>query len=141
MVYATADDFKSIYNVSLDEDETNRVTKLIELASSLLRSEAKKRKKDLDEMISGDADLLTVAKIVVCASVQRVLKKSYDNAGSLSGFGDMQQVSQSALGYSVSGTFFNPGDDIYFLNNELKRLGLLKQSISAFEIFDVGGDS
>jgi hypothetical protein len=49
----------------------------------------------------------------------------------------MSQVSQSALGYSVSGTFLNPQGGMFFYDNELKRIGLTKrQKLGRIEFYD-----
>lgn len=124
--YATTNDYASIYGVTLSQAETTRVGNLLDLASSILNVELNKRGKST-EYITDDEDLSNVAKLVVCSSVHRVMKKA-EEAG-----GDITQFSQSALGYSVSGTYLNPGDDLYFLENELKRLGLKRQKIGVIE--------
>ena len=85
--------------------------------------------KDLDALVAADEDLANVAKSVTVAAVVRILSTSTD-----SNYGPMTQMSQSALGYSVSGTFSNLGDELYFLNNELKRLDLKGQRIGVKDI-------
>ena len=131
MEYATAQDFIDIYGVTLETAEIERVTTLITLASALLRKEAKRRGSDLDEMVTNDSDTAETAKIVICAAVQRVVKKDF---GSAMG-GDVSQFTQSAMGYSLSGTYLNPGDDLYFLSNELKRLGLKRQKLRWINLY------
>ena len=51
------------------------------------------------------------------------------------------QASQSGLGYSVSATYLNAGQSLYYLKNELKQLGLLKQRYGAMEVYDLGADA
>ena len=48
----------------------------------------------------------------------------------------MTQESQSALGYSWSGTYFNAGGGLFVKNSELKRLGLRRQKIEVIEPYD-----
>lgn len=131
MDYATINDLESVYR-TLNEEEKSKAEKLIGLASSLLRVQAKKVHKNLDEMIEEDADIREVARLVVIASVTRVLSKRTNQSGFE---GPVTQYSESALGYSVSGSFLNPGEDIYFLNNELKRLGLKRQRYGVMDLY------
>ena len=126
MAYATVNDYEAIYGISLSASDSDRVETLLDSASSMLNVELKKRGKTAS-YINDDEDLTEVAKLVVCASVNRIMKKN-SSAGA-----DLSQYSQSALGYTVSGTFLNPGDDLYFLTNELKRLGLKRQRIGVIE--------
>ena len=128
MSYATVDEYEGIYGVSLSLSDAERVENLLGAASAMLNVELKKRGKT-PSYITDDDDLTEVAKLVVCASVNRIMKKN-SSAGA-----DLSQYSQSALGYTVSGTFLNPGDDLYFLTNELKRLGLKRQRIGVVELY------
>lgn len=123
---ATVDEYEAVYNVHLSDTEKARVKTLLEYSSALLRVEASNRGYNLDFIISRDGAKKTVAKMVVLASVKRAMHTSEVTEAPL------EQFSQSALGYTVSGTYLNPGDDIYFLNNELKRLGITKKSQGFF---------
>jgi len=125
--YCTVDDIIAVYR-ALTADEEARADTLIPIASSMLRMEAKKVGKDLDAMIAADEDVGEVAKMVTISAITRVLGKS-DTQGAMS------QMSESALGYTVSGTFVNPGEDLYFLNNELKRLGLKRQRWGVIDLY------
>lgn len=126
MAYATPDDYEGIYGVNLSLSDSERVENLLNAASSMLNVELKKRGKTAS-YITDDEDIAEVARLVCCAAVNRIMKKASDTGG------DLSQFSQSALGYTVSGTYLNPGDDLYFLNNELKRLGLKRQLIGVIE--------
>lgn len=123
---ATVEEYESIYSVHLSETEKERVETLLMYASSLLRVEASNRGYNLDMILLKDESKKYVAKMVVLASVKRAMHTNEMTEAPL------EQFSQSALGYTVSGTYLNPGDDIYFLNNELKRLGLTKKSQGFF---------
>ena len=131
--YAVIEDIELLYR-TLSDEEKSKVNELLTVSSSMLRLEAKKRGYDLDTLISEDEDYSNVVKLVVCESVIRALRSctSSDNS-TMSPL--LSQYSQSALGYSVSGTFLNPGDELYFLKNELKRLGLLKQRYGVIEFY------
>ncbi len=129
-IYASVEDYEKIYNTALNNDQHKRLLMLIELASSLLREEANKRNMNLGAVISSSDDKANVAKMVVLACVHRVMSKDDDQDMPL------EQFSQSALGYTFSGTYVNPGDDLYYLRNELKRMGIIKQRYGAMEIYE-----
>lgn len=124
---ATVEEYEEVYNVHLSESEKERVETLLMYASALLRVEASNRGYNLDLIMLKDGAKRTVAKMVVLASVKRAMHTNEVTEAPL------EQFSQSAMGYTVSGTYLNPGDDIYFLNNELKRLGIKKKA-QAFTI-------
>lgn len=117
-----------MYNAEIDDNKKERLIMLLDLASSLLREEARERGHNLDRMIERSPDKANVAKLVVLSSVRRVMSKEEEDSLNL------QQFSQSAMGYTISGTYFNPGDDLYFLKNELSRLGLNKQKVTSISL-------
>ena len=119
---ATIEEYEEVYSVHLSDTEKSRVETLLIYASALLRTEASNRGYNLDLIILKDGAKRAVAKMVVLASVKRAMHTNEMTEAPL------EQFSQSALGYTVSGTYLNPGDDIYFLNNELKRLGIKKKA-------------
>ena len=129
-IYASVEDYEKVYNTALNNDQHKRLLMLIGLASSLLREEANKRNMNLSAVISSSDDKANVAKMVVLACVHRVMSKDDDQDMPL------EQFSQSALGYTFSGTYVNPGDDLYYLRNELKRMGIIKQRYGAMEIYE-----
>lgn len=121
-ILATVEEYEEVYSVHLSDTEKAHVETLLIYASALLRVEASNRGYNLDLIILKDEAKRTVAKMVVLASVKRAMHTNEVTEAPL------EQFSQSALGYTVSGTYLNPGDDIYFLNNELKRLGIKKKA-------------
>ena len=123
---ATVEEYEEVYSVHLSDTDKKRVKTLLMYASSLLRVEASNRGYNLDIIILKDEAKKYVAKMVVLASVKRAMHTNEVTEAPL------EQFSQSAMGYTVSGTYLNPGDDIYFLNNELKRLGIAKKSQGFF---------
>lgn len=128
--YATVDEV-ALLGRPLTASEIEKTEQLITVSSALLRAEASKRGCDLDAMISANEDLGLIAKSVVVAAVVRALNASGETSPAAI------QASQSALGYSASMTFQNPGQSLYFLRNELKQLGLLRQRFGAVEVFGV----
>lgn len=127
MDYATIDDVGVLWR-NMTNEELKRARALIPVVCSSLRIEAKKRGKDLDQMVSQDPDLLTVAKSVTVDVVARTMMTSTDKE-------PMSQFSESALGYSASGTFLVPGGGLFIKNSELVRLGIKnKQKIRTIDM-------
>lgn len=112
----------------LQADEVEKANSLIETVISDLNVKAKKVDMDLDEL-SKDNDYHNVLKSVVCDIVGRALMTSTDQE-------PMVQSSESALGYSWSGTFLVPGGGLFIKKDELKRLGLLKQRYGVIDFYE-----
>lgn len=125
--YATVEDMNTLWR-PLTQDETTRAEALLPIVSDILRQEAIMSGQDLDEMMSSGQVLDTVAKAVTVDVTARVLLTGTDSE-------PMTQESQSAMGYSWSGTYFNAGGGIFVKNSELKRLGLKKQKAGVCEIY------
>ena len=117
--YATVTDIVTLWR-PLTTDETTRAEALIPIVCDSLRYEAEKVGKDLDEMVEGNSVIASVAKSVTVDVVARVLMTSTDQEPAT-------QFSQSALGYSVSGTYLVPGGGLFIKKSELARLGLRGQ--------------
>lgn len=112
----------------LQAEEVERANSLIETVISDLKVKAKKADMNLDEL-SKDKDYHNVLKSVVCDIVGRALMTSTDQE-------PMVQSSESALGYSWSGTFLVPGGGLFIKKDELKRLGLLKQRYGVIDFYE-----
>lgn len=117
--YATVADVSTLWR-PLTTDEMSRANALIPVVCDSLRYEAEKVGKDLDEMVANSGVLATVAKSVTVDVVARTLMTSTDQEPAT-------QFSQSALGYSVSGTYLVPGGGLFIKKSELARLGLKRQ--------------
>lgn len=125
--FATIDDIKSLWR-NLTPDEEKRAETLLGVVSASLRAEADRVGKDLDQMIKDKEFLREVAKSVTVDVVARTLMTSTDTE-------PMTQMSQSALGYSVSGTYLVPGGGLFIKKSELARLGLKRQRMGAIEFY------
>lgn len=121
--FATVNDIETLWR-TLSSSEQSRAAALLPLVSDELRVLAKNVNKDLDEMAAADEAYQSVLKIVTVDVTVRVLRQSTDGDA-------MTQESQSALGYSWSGTYAVAGGGIAnaILNNDLKKLGLRTQQI------------
>lgn len=129
--FATIADLQLLWR-PLRTDEIPKAEAVLTEVSESLRYEAIKAGKDLDEMIETTPSLEMVAKSVTCDVTSRKLRSSTDTE-------PMSQMSQSAGGYSVSGTFLVPGGGLYIKKSELARLGLRNQKVGVREFY-IGND-
>ncbi len=125
--FATIQDIIDLWR-PLTAQEQERAEKLIRIVSDSLRSESHKVGKNLDSMLKADEALCSVAKSVTVDVVARTLMTSTDSE-------PMEQMSQSALGYSVSGTFLVPGGGLFIKKSELARLGLRRQKYGVIDFY------
>ena len=126
--YATVNDVIQRYK-DLTYNEQRKAEAMLSDVSCALRVEAKKVGKDLDEMAK-DEDYAQVLKTVTCDVVIRRLEQ--DSIGKAS---TLSQESQSALGYSWSGTYVNTGGGLFIKKSELDRLGLRPKKIGMCNIY------
>lgn len=125
--FATVDDLTLLWR-TMTAEEQGRAEALLGVVSASLRVEADKVGKDLDAMISADKNLAEVAKSVTVDVVARTLMTSTSQE-------PMSQMSQSAGGYSVSGTFLVPGGGLFIKKSELARLGLRRQRYGVIDFY------
>lgn len=135
-VYATVQDIQELVR-PLTASETEKAESLLPIASAKLRLAAGNHGCNIDCMIAENDDYGLSIKEIVCKAVVRAL----DSSASSGAGGIASQESQTALGYTASVTYINAGQQLYFLRNELKDLGILRQRVSAFEVYDLGGGS
>lgn len=128
MAYATIDDLTSLWR-PMTPEETARAKKLIPLVEASLRAEAAKVGKCLDYMLIQVPDLAEVAKSVVVDVVARTLMTATNRE-------PMSQFTESAGGYSASGTFLVPGGGLFIKKSELARLGLRRQRYGVINFYD-----
>lgn len=121
--FATVEDIQNLWR-PLTADEQTRARYILPLVSDELRVLAGNVDKDLDQMAADDEAYASVLKIVTVDVTCRVLRQSTDGDA-------MTQESQSALGYTWSGTYAVAGGGIAnaILKSDLKKLGLYKQQM------------
>lgn len=127
MAYATVNDVIALFR-ALTPEEQQRVTSLLPIVEDELRQRAHDVGKDLDAMIDNGDVLPNVVKSVVVDVVARALMTPTNEA-------PMSQYSESALGYTFSGTFLVPGGGLFVKKSELERLGLRRQRIGVIELY------
>lgn len=125
--FASIDDVTRLFR-PLTPDEIEKATALLAVVSDSLRQEAKKVGKDIDIMLTEGVLLENVLKSVVVDVIGRTLNTSTSAE-------PMSQVSQSALGYSVSGTYLVPGGGLFIKRSELARLGLRRQRYGVIDFY------
>ena len=125
--FATLEDIENLWR-DMSENEKERAKPLLAVVSDSLRGEADKVGKDLDKMIEEKPYLKNVAMSVTVDIVARTLMTSTNSE-------PMTQMSQSALGYSTSGTFLVPGGGIFIKKTELSRLGIRRQRCGVIELY------
>ena len=126
--FATLDDLTKLWR-PMTPEEKERAEELLPVVSNRLRIEAKRVGKDIDQMIAESEAYKDVVKSVTVDIVSRTLMTPTNKE-------PMTQYSQSALGYSVQGTFLNPGGGIFIKREELRALGLRQQRYGVMEIYE-----
>lgn len=119
--FATINDVIELFR-PLTPAETTKATALLPIVSDSLRVEARNAGKDLDAMIADDPTdaYKNVVKSVTVDVVARMIMTPTNEAPTT-------QFSQSALGYSVSGSYLVPGGGLFIKKSELARIGLRRQ--------------
>lgn len=126
--FATVTDYLNLTGQTLTAEQQERVTLLLSVASDRLRQLALNSGSDLDLAIDLGKVLPNVVKSITVDIVARTMSTPTDEA-------PVTQYSQSALGYTVSGTYLNAGGGIYIKQSELKALGLSKQRYGFIELY------
>lgn len=128
--FATVTDITTLWR-PLTATETTRAEALLPLVSDEIRVIAKSVGKDVDLMIQESEPYASVVKVVTVDVVSRILRQSTEGDA-------MTQESQSALGYSWSGTYAVPGGGIAnaIMKNDLRKLGLLQQQMDSVFLWE-----
>lgn len=125
--FATIENVETMWR-ELKQDEVARATALLDVISNALRLEARNVGKDLDKMVASDEVYASVACSVTVDVIARTLMTSTDQE-------PMTQMTQSALGYSYSGSYLVPGGGMFIKNSELSRLGLKRQRYGVIDFY------
>lgn len=125
--FATVEDLATLWR-PLKSDERDRAEELLTIVSDSLREEALKVGKDLDQMVAERPTFTSVVKSVTVDVVARTLMTSTTQE-------PMTQMTESALGYSWSGSYLIPGGGLFIKNSELARLGLRRQRYGVIDFY------
>lgn len=128
--FATLQDVITLTGADYTSAEQDRISALLPDVSDLIRSEGRRAGVDVDAGVEADSSYASVVKLVTVDVVARVMRQSTDGE-------PLSQESQSALGYSWSGTYAIPGGGIAMslMNNERKLLGFRQQAIKAVKLW------
>lgn len=126
--FASITDLEKLWR-SLKPTEMERAEALLEIVSNSLRFEGEKVGKDLDKQAESSKVFASVLKSVTVDVVARTLMTSTDQE-------PMTQMTESALGYSYSGSFLVPGGGLFIKESELKRLGLKRQRYGVIDFYE-----
>ena len=128
--YATLNEVITLSGATYTQVEQERIEALLPLVSDMIRNEGTNYGKDVDAEIAESEAYASVVKLVTVDVVVRTMRQSTE--------GDPQtQFSQSALGYSVSGTYAIPGGGIgqSLMENDKKRLGFKRQQFGSITLW------
>lgn len=128
-VYAQVSDLMAVGR-ALTNQQSEAAAALLAQASARLRLAGRKYGRDIDALIAEDEDYGLAVKAVVVQAVCRAL----DNIGSGS---NVQQGTESIGAWSMSMTYLNAGQSLYFLRSELKELGLTRQRYGLLDVLGV----
>lgn len=128
--FAALSDVQTLTGMTYSEAEQGRINALLPMVSDTLCWEAERVGQNLQQMIYENDALASVAKMVTVDIVVRVLRQSQEGE-------PMSQESQSALGYTWSGTYAVPGGGISgaIMRNDLKRLGIKRQRYGVIDLW------
>lgn len=130
--FATVENIVILGGKTLSENETTRAEALLPVVSNLLRTEAAKYGRDLDEAAAASAAYADTLRMVTVDVTIRALRQTTSGV-------PVSQESQTALGYTWQGTYTVPGGGVAgcIMNNDLKRLGLMRQRYGAVDIYGI----
>ena len=128
--YATIEEVVALSGGSYSEAERERIKALLPLVSDVIRVEGEKVGKNVDKMIFEDQAYESVVKLVTVDVIVRIMRQATTGE-------PMSQMSQSALGYSVSGTYAIPGGGmaISLMENDKKKLGFKVQRYGSITLW------
>ena len=129
--FATVSDVLAITGKAYTREEQGRIATLLPLISDALRVDAARYGWNLDARMMTDPTYGSILMVTTVDIVARAMRQSMDDE-------PMQQESESALGYSWSGTYAIPGGGVAgaIMNNDRKRLGYLRQRMGVIELYE-----
>lgn len=129
-VYAKVSDITALGR-TLTNQQQEAAEVLLAQASAKLRLMAQKYKKNIDELIADPVtgeDYALAVKSVVVQAVCRALDSVNSNTVA-------SQGTESIGAYSLTMSYLNAGQSLYFLRNELKDLGLMQQRFGWLDMY------
>ena len=134
--FATIEELITLSGASYTTEQVARAEALLPLVSDLIRAEGEKCGVDVDGRIVESSTYASTVKLVTCDVVSRAMRQSTTGDS-------FSQESQSALGYTWSGTYAIPGGGVAMslMNNEKKLLGFKRQRYGVIELWNGSQDA
>lgn len=131
----TLDDVEVYLHSDVPANLTEYVERKIGASGNVLRRLMRNEGKDLDALIdptSPDYDQLTYeqARDAVAVNVALDVKRVIENQSSEQDLSSFSTFTQTAGGYSFSGTWAGNSEDVFFTANQLANLGIGRATIS-----------
>lgn len=128
--FATLQDVLTLTGTDYTTQQQERISALIPVVSDLIERKGREVGKNVHKEMAMDSAYASVVKLVTVDVVARVMRQSTDGE-------PLSQESQSALGYSWSGTYAIPGGGIAMslMNNEMKLLGFKQQKLRSVRLW------
>lgn len=128
--FATVSDVAALTGKAYTAAEQERLATMLPMLSDALRVDAAQFGADLDAQAAASEAYTNLLTLVTVDIAVRAMRQSLDAE-------PMSQETQSALGYSWSGTYAVPGGGIAasIMNNDRKRLGYLRQRYGVTEFY------
>ena len=128
--FATLQDVLTLTGTDYTTQQQERISALIPVVSDLIERKGREVGKNVHKEMAMDSAYASVVKLVTVDVVARVMRQSTDGE-------PLSQESQSALGYSWSGTYAVPGGGIAMslMNNEMKLLGFKVQKLRSVKLW------
>lgn len=126
--YATVNDIETYWR-TLTSAEQATATAMISDVSAKIRLRASQYGKNFDDLIAASDDLAATTKTIVCQSVINAMKMQEAIPAT--------QFSESAGGYTVSGTYFAPGGGVKISKNDWRELGLGGQIYGGLDVYGI----
>lgn len=124
--YATVSDIETYWRTLTSAEQTT-ASNMISDVSAKIRLRAAGCGKNFDDMIAASEDLAATAKTIVCQSVINAMKMQESIPAT--------QFSESAGGYTVSGTYFTPGGGVKISKTDWRELGLGGQRYGGLDVY------
>lgn len=128
--FCTIADVEVYLGVSIPSDMLEYANRKIGAASDVLRRLCRNEGRDLDKEMKTDSLTQRQAKETVAVATAISLKKTIaakgDNGLDLSSF---SSFTQSAAGYSFTGSWNGNAEDVFFTQNQLTNMGIGLQTI------------
>ena len=131
----TLNDVELYLHADVPANLTGYVGRKIGASGNVLRRLMRNEGKDLDALInptSPDYDQLTYeqARDAVAVNVALDVKRVIDNQSSEQDLSSFSTFTQTAGGYSFSGTWAGNSEDVFFTSTQLANLGIGRATIS-----------